>query len=88
MSDTVTGTGNAAIRAVSNGFRFFTRQDRDWKISVVRSNAAMFLYRMVLPYVSVYIMALGASGTQLGIMNSVGMAAAGVAGLLGGWLVD
>ena len=81
-------TSTTAIRIISDGYKFFARQDRDWKISVVRSNSAMFLYRMVLPYVSVYIMALGATGAQLGIINSVGMGVAGIAGFLSGWLVD
>ena len=80
--------GEATASAISRGFDFFTRQDRDWKVSVIRSNSAMFFYRMVLPYISVYIMALGATGTELGIINSAGMGAAGIAGLLGGWLVD
>ncbi|HEY95477.1 MAG TPA: MFS transporter [Dehalococcoidia bacterium] len=84
MLSTITTT----IRLISKGYKFFTRQDRDWKISVARSNSAMFLYRMVLPYVSVYTMALGATGTQLGIINSVGMGVAGVTGFFGGWLVD
>jgi MFS family permease len=48
----------------------------------------MFLYRLVLPYMAVYTMALGASGTQLGIINSVGMGVAAIAGFLGGGIID
>ena len=48
----------------------------------------MFLYRLVLPYLAVYTMALGATGTQLGIINSVGMGVAAILGLLGGGLID
>jgi len=43
---------------------------------------------MVFPYQSVYTVALGASGTQLGIVNSVGMGIAGPLSLLSGWLID
>ena len=43
---------------------------------------------MVFPYLSIYALALGATGTQLGIINSVGMGAAGLIGLFTGWLID
>jgi DHA1 family multidrug resistance protein-like MFS transporter len=77
-----------AATAISRGINYFTKQDRDWKVTVVRTNSTMFLYRMVLPYLSIYIMALGATGTQLGIVNSLGMAVAGISGPLVGWLID
>ena len=78
----------APTGAISRGLRFFTRQNRDWKITVARTNSAMFLYRMVSPYISIYTMALGATGTQLGIINSAGMAIGGILGPLVGWLID
>ena len=74
--------------SISKGIGFFMKQERDWKITVVRTNTTMFFYLMVLPYLSVYIMALGAKGTELGIVNSVGMIVAGLAGPLSGWLID
>ena len=46
------------------------------------------LYGIAFPYVSVYAMALGATGTQLGIINSVGMGIAGLVGPFIGWLID
>jgi len=48
----------------------------------------MFLYNIVAPYLSIYTMDLGASATQLGIVNSVGMAAAGVIAPFIGWIID
>lgn len=78
----------APAGAISRGLKFFTKQDRDWKITVARTNSAMFLYRLVSPYISIYTMALGASGTQLGIVNSAGMAIGGILGPLVGWLID
>jgi len=74
--------------AISKGAGFFRRQQRDWKVTVVRSSLSMFFYRMVLPYMSVYTMALGATGTQLGIVNSVGMGIAGLVSPFIGWLID
>jgi MFS family permease len=74
--------------AFSRGIELFTRQDRDWKVSALRTNITMFLYRLVLPYLAVYTMALGATGTQLGIINSVGMGVAAILGLLGGGFID
>lgn len=74
--------------AISRGLKFFTRQDRDWKISASRTNISMFLYRLVLPYLAIYAMALGATGTQLGIINSVGMGVAAISGFFGGGLID
>ena len=43
---------------------------------------------MILPYISVYTVALGATGTQLGIVNSAGMCVAALLGPLTGWLID
>jgi MFS family permease len=78
----------AALGAISKGVNFFTKQDRDWKITVTRTNFSMFIYQIVLPYISIYTMALGATGTQLGIVNSIGMAVAGIIGPLTGWMMD
>ncbi len=54
----------------------------------MRSSLAMFLYNIVAPYLSIYTMDLGASATQLGIVNSVGMAAAGLIAPFIGWIID
>ncbi len=76
------------IRVLSKGSRFLRRQKHDWKVTVARSSLSKFFYQMVFPYQSVYTVALGASGTQLGIVNSVGMGIAGPLSLLSGWLID
>ena len=77
-----------AINAAVKGLDFLKRQQRDWKVTVVRTNSAMFLQRMVLPYLSIYTVALGATATQLGIVNSVGMSVAGLVGPFTGTLID
>ena len=48
----------------------------------------MFLYNLVAPYLSVYTLELGATATQLGWVNSAGMAAAGLAAPFIGWIID
>lgn len=78
----------AAISVITKGVGFLKRQPRDWKVTVVRSSAATFFYQLVFPYLSVYIIALGATATQLGIVNSAGMAIAGLVGPFIGWLID
>ena len=74
--------------AISKGISFLKRQARDWKITAVRTSVFRFFYQMLLPYMSIYTLALGATGTQLGIINSVGMAAAGLLGPFTGWIID
>ena len=72
----------------SKAISFLRRQERDWKITVVRTSLDKFAYQMVFPYLSIYIVALGASITQLGLVNSLGMIAAGVVGPFTGWFID
>lgn len=67
---------------------FLRRQQRDWKVTVLRTSLDRFAYQIVFPYLSIYIMALGATGVQLGIVNSIGMAVAGFCGPFTGWLID
>jgi len=75
-------------KVLSKGSSFLRRQKHDWKVTVARSSLAKFFYQIVFPYQSVYTVALGASGTQLGIVNSIGMGIAGPLSLLSGWLID
>jgi MFS family permease len=71
-----------------SGIAFLKRQDRDWRITVLRTSLDKLSYQMVFPYLSVYIVALGATGTQLGVVNSIGMIVAGLAGPFTGWVID
>lgn len=73
---------------LSSALSFLRRQQRDWKITVARTSLERFAYQMVYPYLSVYIVALGATVTQLGIVNSIGMAIAGLLGPFTGGLID
>jgi MFS family permease len=71
-----------------NAISFVGRQQRDWKVTVARTSLERFAYQMVFPYLSIYIIALGATATQLGIINSVGMIIAGLLGPVTGGFVD
>jgi MFS family permease len=77
-----------AIGSIAKAIGFVKRQPRDWKVTVVRSSAGMFFYQLMFPYLSVYTIALGASATQLGIVNSAGMAIAGLVAPFIGSLID
>jgi len=80
---------NKALTVViSKGIGFLRRQQRDWKITVVRTSLRTFVYKMVFPYQSIYVVALGATATQLGIVNTAGMGIAGLLSPLAGWLID
>lgn len=78
----------ATAGLVGEGLAFLKRQQRDWKVTVVRTSLDKFAYQTVFPYLSVYIVALGATGTQLGIVNCIGMVVAGLCGPLAGGLID
>jgi MFS family permease len=73
---------------LSKGLGFLVNLPRDWKITALRTSIYRFFYQMVLPYISIYTIALGATGTQLGMVNSIGMGAAGMLGPFTGWLID
>ena len=77
---------NASV--LSKATLFLKNQQRDWKITVIRTSFDKLAYQMVFPYLSIYIVALGATVTQLGIVNSLGMIAAGVIGPFTGWFID
>ena len=77
-----------ASEMLTKGVGFIRRQPRDWKITVGRSSLARFVYHMVLPYQSVYTVSLGATATQLGIVNSAGMGVAGLVSPFAGWFID
>jgi MFS family permease len=73
---------------IRSGISFLKRQQRDWRITVLRTSLDKMTYQMVFPYLSIYIVALGATGTQLGVVNSIGMIIAGICGPFTGWFID
>jgi len=81
-------TSQVMVSAISKVVGFLRRQQRDWKVTVARSSVDRFVYQMVFPYQSIYTMSLGATATQLGIVNSAGMGIAGLFSPLTGWMID
>ncbi len=73
---------------ITDAVSFLKKQQKDWKVTAVRTSMDKLAYQMVFPYLSIYIMALGASATQLGIVNSIGMMVAGLFGPFTGWFID
>ncbi len=76
------------VQAAQHGVSFIRRQSRDWRVTVARTSLDRLVYQMVFPYLSIYIVALGATATQLGAINSAGMVAAAILGPSTGWLID
>jgi MFS family permease len=70
------------------GIAFMQRQQRDWRVTVARTSLDKFLYQMIFPYISIYIVALGASASQLGMVISTGMIIAGFVSPFIGWFID
>ncbi|MFH0847209.1 MAG: MFS transporter [Chloroflexota bacterium] len=83
MSVTETSAG-----VVSKGIGFLKSLPQVWRITALRSCLNRFFYQMVLPYLSIYTRDLGASATQLGMVNSIGMGFAGLLGPFTGTLID
>jgi DHA1 family multidrug resistance protein-like MFS transporter len=75
-------------RSLSAAKDFVKRQQRDWVITVIRTSLEKFSYQTVYPYLSVYVVALGATATELGLVNSIGMIVSGIAAPLVGVYVD
>ena len=88
LNDRVTQPDGARKTFLGRGSSFLKRQERDWKVTVIRTSLDKLAYQMVFPYLSIYIVALGASGTELGFVNSIGMVIAGFFSPFTGWLID
>ena len=84
----VAPTPPARVAGGASAVAFLRRQQRDWNVTVARTSLDRLAYQIVFPYLSVYIVALGASATQLGLVNSLGLVAAGLVSPFIGWLID
>ncbi len=67
---------------------FWKAQMSDWKVTVVRTSLERLGYQIIYPYLSLYIVALGAQKTQLGIITSISMILAGLLGPVTGFFID
>lgn len=67
---------------------FWRAQNRDWKTTVVRTSLERLGYKMILPYLTLYIVLLGATKTQLGLVTCVGLIISGILGPIAGEQID
>jgi len=66
---------------------FYGGLSRDLKVILARSSIANFAINLN-PYNSIFIIALGATGTQLGLLNSLSLGLTALTAILTGWLSD
>jgi len=66
---------------------FYKGISRDFKVILARSSVANFAVNLN-PYNSIFIVALGATGTQLGLLTSLSLGLTAVTAILTGWLSD
>lgn len=66
---------------------FYRDLSRDLKTIFARSSIANFVVN-INPYNSIYIVALGATGTQLGLLTSLSLALIAISSFATGWLSD
>ena len=67
--------------------RFYQGVSRDLKVIFLRSSIANFVVNLN-PYNSIFIVALGATGTQLGLLTSLSLALTAISSIATGWLSD
>ncbi len=56
-----------------NIFAFWKAQQKAWKVTVIRTSLERLGYKMVLPYLTLYIILLGANKAQIGLVTSAGL---------------
>ena len=59
---------------------FWMKQRKDWRITVYRTSMERLAYKMILPYLSLFIILLGATKTQYGYITSAGLIVGGIMG--------
>jgi MFS family permease len=67
---------------------FWKAQQKDWKVTVLRTSMERLGYQVISPYLSLYIIALGATKSQLGTITALGMLMSGLLGPFIGRFID
>jgi len=75
------------METVKNLREFYGGLSKDLKIIFIRSGIANFVFN-VNPYTSIFIVALGATGTQLGLLNGLSLGLTAISSIMTGWLSD
>jgi len=73
---------------IGRALDFLRRQPHNFNVIVARQAFYTFLTGLTAPYESIYIVALGASSVQLGLVNSIGNATSSLIAAPAGWLVN
>ncbi len=81
-------TTNPNSNSVFNIPAFWKAQMLDWRVTVIRTSLERLGYKMILPYLTLYIILLGATKTQYGYINSLGMVTGGILAPLIGSIID
>ena len=68
--------------------KFWHVQQKDWKVTVIRTSLERLGYQIVYPYLSLYIVALGAQKAHLGLLTCLGMVLSALIGPNIGQFID
>jgi len=68
--------------------QFISRQEKAFKVNMVRAGLQNFAEELTLQYQPVYISALGATASQLGIVSSIRGFSTAITAMVVGWLAD
>jgi len=74
--------------ALQKGINFIKRQERTFKINLMRVSSQNFFLYLTQQYQSIYATLLGADPVQLGILNSIGGLVSATISAPTGWLAD
>jgi len=76
------------IRVIERALGFAKRQQKPFKVNMVRAALQNLFVSLTQQYQPIYIVGLGADPLQLGLVNSVGGIASAVISMPTGWLAD
>jgi len=76
------------ISVIQRIISFVKRQQKPFKVNMIRAAFQHLLISLTQPYQSIFIVGLGADPLQLGLVNSTGGIASAVIALPTGWLAD
>jgi len=74
--------------SIQKSLHLLTKQERSFKINLLRQSSQNFFRSLTIQYQSIYITKLGASALQLGIANSIGGFASALVAIPIGWFAD
>ncbi len=78
----------ANSNSVFNIPAFWKAQMQDWRVTVIRTSLERLGYKMILPYLTLYVVMLGATKTQYGYISSLGMILGGLLAPVIGSIID